>query len=574
MAGQKDDVKRIPFLILAAVSAGLFIRSFYSFSWSDESFYLTIVHRFWLGERMMVDEWYTSQLSALLQLPFYALYQWLAGGSEGVYLYFRLLYWGMSTFVSIWTYHTLKKRNTAFASLACALVYLLYSRANIGGMSYYNMTLTCVLAAVLFLCDALCGEKAGGYRFFMAGIMLAFAVVNTPYLAFVYFVIVGYLLIRKKFRSFRREIFFMITGTTITAVIYMGYLLSKISMSEILFYIPWVLSEPELQHTNPVLAIPLIFVRIAWRFRWTIWAEAFLAVYIWYKRKTGTVWSRKQICAVILVDLLIFIVNSYLSVNLIGCINIAGILFLAPLWYGFAKSGTIHRGMAELFIVAGIGLSIGFTFSSDTGLDALAIGFVLLGMGGILLAFQITEQQKIQLLQGAVMIAVCVMIFQTALLRFFSVYRDAPVWELDTQITEGPAKYLYTTQKHVKEYEELKTAMEKYVREDDVIFYSPQCFWGYLCSDNAYGFPSSWRMPMNSERLALYYELNPGKIPTCVFVLNPAYGGYESSFIQNNEKVELPNVNRMEGYLYKYMMENHYEVIEEECATIYRRRNF
>ena len=77
-------------------------------------------------------------------------------------------------------------------------------------------------------------------------------------------------------------------------------------------------------------------------------------------------------------------------------------------------------------------------------------------------------------------------------------------------------------------------------------------------------------MAFDSPRLEEYYELNPEKIPTCIFVLNPSYGNFESSLIQGNEKVDTPNENKMEGYLADYIEEQGYEKIELDCATIFR----
>ena len=187
----------IPILILVACSIGLFIRSFYSFSWSDESFYLTLVHRFWLGERMIVDEWNPAQLSMLLLLPFYSIYQRITGGNEGIYLYFRLIYLGISAFIAFLTYMKLKKHNSRVASLICALLYLLYSRANIGGMSYYNMTLSNVLLAVILLYDCICEKKGHKIKLYIVGILLAFAIINTPFLAFSYAAIGIYFILKK-----------------------------------------------------------------------------------------------------------------------------------------------------------------------------------------------------------------------------------------------------------------------------------------------------------------------------------------------------------------------------------------
>lgn len=560
----------IPILILAACSIGLFIRSFYSFSWSDESFYLTLAHRFWLGERVIVDEWFTTQLSTLLLLPFYALYQGMTGGNEGVYLYFRLLYLGISIFIAFFTYFKLKKRNLRMASLICALLYLLYSRANIGGMSYYNMTLSCVLLAVILLYDQIYEKEWGKNKLYLTGILLAFAIINTPYLAFPYVVIGMYLLFKKQYGFFRREILMVIAGTIMIAILYVGYILYKVPANELLLNIPYILNEPELQRTNPILAIPVILARIIWRYKWTIWISTLLTIYIFYKKRKNVLFSKKEINLLVNINLIVFIINSYLAQGLLGCIYIAGVLFAVPVIYTFGRWQKIDKNIIGLFGIAGMSLILGFSFSSDTGLDAMTIGFVILAMGAVLLIFQLGEVKREQILLGTVLVVFSIMIFQTGILRFFSVYRDAPINQLNTQITSGPAKYLYTTEEHTRQYDELRAAINQYVREDDLVFYSKSCFWSYLCSNNEYGVPSSWRMAFDSPRLQEYYELNPEKIPTCIFVLNPAYGSFESSLIQNNEKVPYPNENNIAGYLYDYIERCGYNKIELECATIYR----
>lgn len=560
----------IPVIVIGCGCIGLFFRSFYSFSWSDESFYLAVVHRFWLGERMIADEWFTTQLIAPLLLPFYAIYELLTGGNEAVYLYFRLLYWVISAFTSFLTYFKLKKNNSRMASLLCALIYVFYSRANIGGMSYYNITLTCVLVAALLLYEQITEKKANKIKLYVVGILLAFAVVNNPFLVFPYVVICVYLLARKKFRILWRETLSVIAGSTVIAAAYLCYVLLNVSIEELFLNIPYILNEPELQSTNPILVVPIILARIVWRYKWTVVFTFFLILYIWYKKRKNHSFSKNEINRMMVGNLIVFMANSYLSVNLLGCINIAGVLFAIPVILIYCVGKNKDLSIITVFGTAGVSLILSFSFSSDTGLDAMSIGFVLLAMAVVLLVLQSDEIKKEKLIYSMVLLVFWVLVFQTAMLRFISVYRDAPVNQLDTQITSGPAKYLYTTEEHARQYNELRTAIEQYVREDDIVFYSKCCFWSYLCKDNEYGVSSSWRMPIDSPRLEEYYKLNPEKIPTCVFVLNPQYGDFESSYIQNNEKAESPNDNNLEGYLYEYMLDHNYEVIELECATIYR----
>ena len=78
-------------LLLLFGGLGLLLwRCQYSFCWSDESFYLSTVHRFWLGDAPFRDEWNTGQLYAVLLLPFYGAWRALAGSTEGIYLAARV----------------------------------------------------------------------------------------------------------------------------------------------------------------------------------------------------------------------------------------------------------------------------------------------------------------------------------------------------------------------------------------------------------------------------------------------------------------------------------------------------
>lgn len=562
----------IPLIIISLCSLALFVRSFFSFSWTDESFYLTVVHRFWLGERMLQDEWYTTQLSAPLLLPFYALFYQITGGNEGVYLYFRLLYWAISTSTALITYFKLKKWNSVWSALCCSLVYMFYSRANIGGMSYYNMTLTLVLlASVIFYC-ALMEKKADGKTLFAAGVFLALAVVNTPYLAIPYVVIAAVALLKKPYRRCWRQIALVFAGTGMTAALYLIYLFSQITWEELLLNIPYILNEPELQKTDPLLAIPVMFARIAWRYKWTICFYVVLMGYLFYKHFKKKKLSANERKGIWWINLIILLINYFLSSDMIGCVNIAFVLFGIILLLCSGQWEIADRNVVLTFGISGISVVFGFSFSSDTGLDAMTIGFVLLAMAVILLLLQNKQIVMNKQYFYACMAIAVIVIGQSAFLRIGSVYRDAPLTELDTQIQSGPARFLYTTAAHEEQYRHLQRDIEKYVRDGDKVLYSKNCFWGYLCTENEYGTPSSWRMGMDSPRLEEYFTLNPEKYPTCVFMLKPEYGSFESSFIQKNEKVDEPNRNERAGFLYEYIVSNDYEEIEAESAIIFRKR--
>ena len=567
----RQDENLIPILVIGVCSIFLFVRCFYSFTWSDESFYLTIVHRLWLGELMFVDEWYTTQLSAPLLLPFYAIYQWITGGNEGIYLYYRFLYCVLSTLTAFVTFFKLKKWNCSLAALLCSLIYLFYSRANIGGLSYYNTTLTLVLLGTVLVYDCLMCKNINKINLFFVGVLFALAVVITPYLAIPYIGLGVFLLVYKKTRRYWQYVVMAISGTAVSAIIYLSYLLSKVSISDILSNIPHVLNEPELQKTNPLMAIPMMFIRIAWRYKFTILPYVCLIMYICYKHYKKQTLSSKEVKKVWIINIFIFAFNYLQSTNLIGCVNIAFVLFGTALIVLYKEWNVKNAKMAQGFWVGGLSIVFSFTFSSDTGLDAMAIGFVILAMGMVLYIFENNYVSANNIWRRVMIGVIIAVIVQTAFLRLVSVYRDAPLRELNTQIVLGPAKYLYTTEEHAKQYNDLQNDIMNYVREDDKIVYSKNCFWAYLCTENEYGVPTSWRIGVDSPRWQEYYTLNPQNMPTCVFVIKPEYGKFESSLVQNNEKTDRPNENKLEGFLYDYMIENNYEVIEAKSSLIFRK---
>lgn len=79
------------------------------FCWTDESFYVSTADRFYRGSIPLVGEWFRTQMSSILMIPFYALFIAVAGTNAGVILYFRLLYLLLSTAVAVVYYIVLKK---------------------------------------------------------------------------------------------------------------------------------------------------------------------------------------------------------------------------------------------------------------------------------------------------------------------------------------------------------------------------------------------------------------------------------------------------------------------------------
>ena len=152
----------LPYVVFILSAVILIIRAFYSFCWSDETFYLSTCHRLYTGDGIFRHEWFPTQLSSLIMLPFYALYIAITGSVEGIVVYFRILFVLMSTLNAVIVYNILKKHASVFTSMACALFLVFYTHLNIATLSYYTFSVQFFLVSMLIIYTVSPIEKSAG----------------------------------------------------------------------------------------------------------------------------------------------------------------------------------------------------------------------------------------------------------------------------------------------------------------------------------------------------------------------------------------------------------------------------
>lgn len=331
--GKRRQARRwLPWAVLAAAFCLVTARSFLSFCWADESFYLAIAHRFWLGELPFVDEWNPAQIYVVLLMPFYSLYRTVFGTADGVFLAARLAYAVLSGAAAAFVYAALQKESRAGAC-AGAVLCLLYSRANIGGLSYYNLSLIFCLfgCAALFRAAArLTGggaadggslparadggqnapppagggaegfgsggqntpladgnaatsgkaaeakaRRAAGLFCLFAGAAMALAVVCTPFFAL--FWLAALLPLGRRFARWRLPAGCFILGSAASAGAYLAWVLRRVPLARLLEMLPYVMSDPEANERS-LKTVLMAFALPVYQFRWTLplWGGALL----------------------------------------------------------------------------------------------------------------------------------------------------------------------------------------------------------------------------------------------------------------------------------------------------------
>ena len=122
-------------------------------------------------------------------------------------------------------------------------------------------------------------------------------------------------------------------------------------------------------------------------------------------------------------------------------------------------------------------------------------------------------------------------------------------------MTFGPAAGIYTTGERAEQYEETVNAINRYMPKEGNVLYAKLLPFGYLCSDAKAATPRLWRTNLDYLMFEEYYQNNPDRLPTAIYIVNANYG------ITNDGIV-------IGEYMLNYIDSSLYNTIELDCATI------
>ncbi|MBQ6066635.1 MAG: hypothetical protein IJK89_07405 [Clostridia bacterium] len=219
----------------------------------DEGYYLTIPHRFLMGDKPFTEEWHVSQLTALLQmLPFYA-YTKLTGGVEGIILWNRYLAVICHLCVSVYLYLHLRKER--LAGLFASVMFCSYFCFNIYQLCYNTI---CIMSLTVLCCVLFLKEKPNAFQTVFAGVILSCLVLSEPLLAFLYVFYTAAVIVRavglKKGKDRFGGAAFLINSRTwrllsagiapcLAGTLY--FVFSRVSLGEIFAVLPELFTDPE-----------------------------------------------------------------------------------------------------------------------------------------------------------------------------------------------------------------------------------------------------------------------------------------------------------------------------------------
>lgn len=586
--------------IIFAVSLGACLfRAFKGFCWTDESFYLSTADRFLKGDTFLVTEWYRTQLSSVICLPFYWLYVTIAGSNTGVILYFRMLFLVLSYATAIVGYRTIKKQYPEGVAVITAIFIMFYAHLNITALSYYMMSLEFLLIALFIIYDY--AYTRSKKRLIVAGASFALSVMSLPSFAVAYFAVIGLIciilivvkigILPDKWEEVIRQAEFVtialytMAGIAIPAVIFAIYMFANASIADIIAAVPYIMFDNEHSFTFGFCFRRFFFAVSDVFGKWTYVAYmlmllSFIECYIVKKKVIKD--------CIVVIDIVVLIQCIIRAAGHTGYIQTVLCLFCFPL---FLLTNKKNWRMFWLFVPSGLSLAMTYSFSSSDFLYVLAIGHFVAAVGCVAFAYDYVQERMQEAaedsLSGLKLIAtriICAVIVVgvvytagvTVYLRMTNVYRDAPVSKLNCKITQGVGKGLYTTKEHLEYYDEARDMIEQYCMStsegndaDDTIMFSKILPWGYMYTDLKCGYPTTWRATAyNAEQLEAYYDMNRNKEPDIIVVLKEYYGSYDAC--GDVEDDHNPNLDEMNDYWKDYIARNNMVRTEVTCGYVYK----
>ncbi len=572
-------------------------RSFKGFCWSDESFYISTADRFYRGAVPLVDEWYRTQMSSILMLPFYSVYVLLSGGTDGIVLYFRLLYLILTVIIAVVYFRVLRKDYPDTVSAVPALFVMCYAHLNNATFSYYMLSNLLLILGLILIYDY--RNTCRKSELVFAGVVIALAVFCMPLMAVGYIAVMAAVFIvltvnrifdlpdnvKKAIDNIRLGdiALYTVIGVAVPAVLFLVYLFTHTDIDYLINTLPVALVDNEHAESlgyfirKPNRCLVEVYGTYTTYASYLLIAVSFVFQKLLKKDPFRTV--------VVLADVAVFVIMASHSIGRVGYIQVAFFMFMIPVFFVSERK---NHFLFFLTTVPAVLVALIYCFASSDFLYVMAIGAAVAtgaGVAGIYdhIAGSRDDQTKNGvpakitgiLLTGVVAFSLCI----TFVLRMTNVYRDAPIPKLNQKITTGVAKGLYTTGEHLEQYTDVYDMIDEYCQNTDGyevisgsdrgnVLFSKILPWGYTASALNCGYPTTWRATAYDEdQLKRYYEVNPEAVPDIIVVLDSKYGSYDAA--GDVEDDHEPNLDEMNDFWKKYITDNGFTEKKVKCAKVY-----
>ena len=575
-------------LVLATFAVGYYHICTHSINVVDESCYISFAHRFFLGDRPIVDDWHVAQMTGiLLLLPFSVFYS-VTHSTEGVVLFFRILYAVCQMLVTAYIYISLRiygnkkysrpweRRIFAFGALIAA-VFACFIPACIPTLSYYAMSLMglAVLSVTLFCYP---GSKL---KYFFCGTVFASIILAEPASIFLYlllllifFATTLYHKISKKtpgqtiffnnsFLFFNLGCYFVATPVATFLLYRCGFHTLVSSFHHLFDGNDYIFSMTDGNIINIHLYIDTISLYGGFAVLSLASITVLTAILHKYRYYTRFVFSIGLVAFYILAYTCFWKhgkTNNYVD-NTLG----HGIpLYLSgPAWMLLSK-----KADKKMCYAWGICTSFSVLFSISSNIS-IGWGGIAAGVFSVILATQvlmdvmkdISEKNKktVSIITACTVLCSLAFVFcneikwfETQNVVFFvenMVSQEYLNQKLDVKLNEGPLRGIYTKQMVAAKYKDMIQDLKKMkdlTKPDDSVFVCNLAPWYYLYLDRDYATYTTWFRKDEFSRLKQYWHEHPDKIPEYIYF--PYFNMYSLSIVKSDLMERKEKLNQLVEY--------------------------
>lgn len=541
----------ILFLILFLLAVCLvFWRCPYGFGNIDESFYLTIPYRLLHGDALFLEEWHLSQMAGILTLPLVSIFLQLNGSTEGIILAMRYVYTFIQSIFTIFFFIRLKGIHPLGAILA-SVSFLLYTPFGIMALSYNSMG---ILLLLLSLVIVITSHNYKQFQYCISGLLFAGAVLCCPYLLTVYilylFVVAFSVFLRKRNFSFANDpiltincAVFFTSGAVIAAILFAFFVLARGSLPDIIQSLNPIFNDPEHPALSLTYKTRIFLANIFSTNKWTPLLYIILILLailcLWVRKHRQFVPSITCIIAIIMVGMQFsfFHENQYIN-HLMWSANVfAGFIVL------LSTNKTIYKLFFSIWL-PGIIYAYCLNLSSNQGFYAIASASSVATFASILIIcmfaeelLHCAEERKVCKRSAIILTAVFLtaQFYTQSVMRYQLAFWDSTIEYLTAPITSGVNKGVYTTEDNCNLYYQKLDYLDQLsdFKGKNVLYLSLNT-WYYLQNENQMATYSAWLSGVNQhtiDRLEIYYQINPHKLPDAVFA-DKEYADYADLFCQ------------------------------------------
>ena len=518
------------FLLLLGTAAFFLWRCRYGFANIDEAFYPTVPHRLAQGDRLLMQEWHLTQLSSVLLYVPVVLYEKLTGGTDGIYLALRHLCVVTQCLAAAAVYLKTRKYHKPGAA-AGALALAVYTPFNINALSYHSLGILFMAFTGILLAET---EEKNRVVFALTGFLFACAVLCSPHLIALYgLYALAVLLFRKRrgdLAPLAPESFaFFTLGAAVCAVLFFFIGLYGADFSGLRKAIHGILTDPE--HSEQTAVGLLIYSMAAYPARVIVRAGIrpgicmaavlvlALIARIDKKRERHTAVYLLLGTVLTAAAQIFFYIEQRHPNFFMYAVNLLALLCVCA----SPRDRTARRlmlfwwlpGMAYSFLVV-LGSNQGSFVIFSAAASAVPCSMILIFRTARSLFPQSTK--SIRALTAAALAALTIVqIGAPAEKRCRYVFWGNEIVHQTVELTEGPEKGIigepYSTEAYNTVYPVVRE-LERRAGDGEVLVLSDKTYLFLGKFKNA-GY-SAWLSGVNDttlERLALYYEINPDKLP-------------------------------------------------------------